>query len=119
MPSEVTFILNMGNERGVSLGHLCIGEEIRTDKGDILFDTKRLKSKRTMVFAQSGFGKTNLMKVLLYHTIGDNSFGKLVFDLNGEYYSKTASQTTGLGDVDDERVRKNLVVYSDRKIPKH
>jgi DNA helicase HerA-like ATPase len=116
MHSEVTFILNMGNERGVSLGNLCIGEEIHTDKGEILFDTKRLKSKRTMVFAQSGFGKTNLMKVLLYHTMGDNSFGKLVFDLNGEYYSKTASQTTGLGDVNDEQVRKNLVVYSDRKI---
>jgi DNA helicase HerA-like ATPase len=119
LPSEVTFILNMGNERGVSLGHLCIGEEIHTDKGEILFDTKRLKSKRTMVFAQSGFGKKNLMKVLLYHTIGDNSFGKLVFDLNGEYHSKTASQTIGLGDVNDDQVRKNLVVYSDRKIPKN
>jgi hypothetical protein len=116
LPSEVTYILNMGNEQGVSLGCLCIGEEIHRDKGEILFDTKRLRSKRTMVFAQSGFGKTNLMKVLLYHTIGDNSFGKLVFDLNGEYYSKTASQTVGLGDIDDERVRKNLVVYSDRKL---
>ncbi len=116
--SEVRYILNMNNESGVPLGHLCIGEEIHSDKGEILFDTKRLKSKRTMVFAQSGFGKTNLMKVLLYHTISDTSFGKLVFDLNGEYYSKTASQTTGLGDIDDERVRKNLVVYSDRKMPK-
>jgi hypothetical protein len=48
--------------------------------------------------------------------MGDTSFGKLVFDLNGEYYSKTASQTTGLGDVDDDYVRKNLIVYSDRKI---
>jgi hypothetical protein len=102
-PSEVRYILNMGNESGVPLGHLCIGEEIHLDKGEILFDTKRLKSKRTMIFAQSGFGKTNLMKVLLYHTISDNSFGKLVFDLNGEYYSRTASQTIGLGDIDDEK----------------
>ncbi len=117
-PSEVKYILNMGNESGVSLGNICIGEEIQSDKGEIRFDTSRLKSKRTMVFAQSGFGKTNLMKVLLYNTINDNSFGKLVFDLNGEYYSKTASQTTGLGDVDDDQVRKNLVVYSDRKISK-
>jgi hypothetical protein len=116
LPSEVKFILNMGNQSGVPLGSICIGEEIHPDKGEILFDTNRLKSKRTMVFAQSGFGKTNLVKVLLYHTIGDTSFGKLVFDLNGEYYSKTTSQTTGLGDVDDEQVRKNLVVYSDRKI---
>ncbi len=115
-PSEVTCILNRKDEKGVALGHLCIGEDIQEDKGVILFDTDRLRSKRTMVFAQSGFGKTNLVKVLLYHVIGDNSFGKLVFDLNGEYFSKTASGTTGLGDVDEERIRQNLVVYSDRKI---
>lgn len=116
LPTEVTHILNMGNERGVQLGHLCIGEDIQKDKGNILFDTNRLRSKRTMVFAQSGFGKTNLIKVLLHHIIGDNSFGKLIFDLNGEYFSKTASGTTGLGDVDDDQIRKNLVVYSDRNI---
>lgn len=115
-PCEVAYILNRGNESGVVLGHLCIGEDVQTDKGPILFDTGRLRSKRTMIFAQSGFGKTNLMKVLLFHIIGDNSFGKLVFDLNGEYFSKTASDTTGLGDVDDDRVRENLVVYSDRKV---
>ncbi len=116
LPAEVTHILNMGNQSGVPLGYLCIGEDIHTDKGDILFDTSRLRSKRTMVFAQSGFGKTNLMKVLLYHIVGDKSFGKLVFDLNGEYFSKTASGTIGLGDVDDARIRDNVVVYSDRKI---
>jgi hypothetical protein len=118
LPVEVSHILNMGNESGVPLGHLCVGEDVQKDKGSILFDTARLKSKRTMVFAQSGFGKTNLVKVLLYHTIGDNSFGKLVFDLNGEYFSRTASGTVGLGDVDDESVRQNFVVYSDRNLAK-
>ena len=87
-------------------------------KGNILFDTSRLKSKRTMVFAQSGFGKTNLVKVLLYHTINDTTFGKLVFDLNGEYFSKTAAGTIGLGDIDEDGIRNNLVVYSDRKVAK-
>jgi DNA helicase HerA-like ATPase len=108
----------MGNQSGVPVGHLCIGEDVQKDKGDIRFDTSRLGSKRTMVFAQSGFGKTNLMKVLLYHIIGDKSFGKLVFDLNGEYFSQTASGTVGFGDVDDDRIRNNLVVYSDRKVSK-
>lgn len=116
--AEVAHILNMGNEAGVPLGHLCVGEDVQDEKGYILFDTRRLKSRRTMIFAQSGFGKTNLMKVLLYHTMGDNSFGKLVFDLNGEYYSKTAAQTVGLGDVDEEKIRQNILVYSDRKISK-
>lgn len=116
--SEVVHILNIGNQNSIPLGYLCIGEDVQKEKGDILFDTARLKSKRTMVFAQSGFGKTNLVKVLLYYTIGDKSFGKLVFDLNGEYYSKTASGTVGLGDINDEMIRKNLIVYSDRKISK-
>lgn len=116
--SEVMNILNIGNQNGVPIGNLCIGEDVQREKGNILFDTTRLKSKRTMVFAQSGFGKTNLIKVLLYHTIGDTTFGKLVFDLNGEYYSKTASGTIGLGDIDDDNIRKNLLVYSDRKVEK-
>jgi len=115
-PNEVANILNIGNENGVPIGFLCIGEDIQKEKGNILFDTSRLKSKRTMVFAQSGFGKTNLVKVLIYYTMHDCSFGKLIFDLNGEYYSKTASGTVGLGDIDDEMVRENLIVYSDRKI---
>jgi DNA helicase HerA-like ATPase len=115
-PSEVKHILNMGNQSGVPLGFICIGEDIQKDKGEILFDVTRLKSRRTMIFAQSGFGKTNLMKVLLYHVVGDTQFGKLVFDLNGEYFSKTASGTTGLGDVDDAKIRQNLVVYTDRKV---
>ena len=118
LPSEVMHILNVGNQKGVPLGSVCIWGRNSNRQGEILFDTDRLKSKRTMVFAQSGFGKTNLIKVLLHHTIGDTSFGKLIFDLNGEYYSRTASGTTGIGDVDNEQIRKNLVVYSDRRIPK-
>ena len=118
VPAEVAYILNMGNESGVTLGHLCIGEDVQEEKGNILFETNRLKSKRTMIFAQSGFGKTNLMKVLLYRIIGDNSFGKLVFDLNGEYFSSTASGTIGLGDLDEDNIRENLIVYSDRAIAK-
>ena len=67
-----------------------------------------------MIFAQSGFGKTNLMKVLLYHMASDSSYGKLIFDLNGEYVFK--GQTTyGLGDIDELFIKNNLVVYTDKQ----
>jgi hypothetical protein len=69
--NEVKYILNIGNENGAEIGYLCIGEDIYKDKGDILFDVQKLRDKRTMVFAQSGFGKTNLVKVLLYHIVRD------------------------------------------------
>lgn len=115
-PSEAQFVLNLGNDKGIPLGHLCVGEDVQADKGEVLFDISRLRNTRTMVFAQSGFGKTNLVKVLLYHMAKDTSYGKLIFDLNGEYHSSTSANTIGLGEVEDPKVRENLVVYTDRTL---
>ncbi len=112
---EVDAIINQPDSSGAPIGWLCIGEDIQDDKGDILFDTKRLRETRTMVFSQSGFGKTNLVKVLLYHMIGDTTYGKLVFDLNGEYILK-GRKTLGFGNVDEAKIRDNFVVYSDKHI---
>ena len=113
-PREFDNILNRTNEAGIELGKLCIGDKIVEEK-KVLFDVKKLKSKRTMVFAQSGFGKTNLMKSLLYSTISDTSYGKLIFDLNGEYFIK-GTETYGFGDIQSETIKNNLVVYTDKKI---
>ncbi|MDA8161655.1 MAG: ATP-binding protein [Desulfobacteraceae bacterium] len=112
---EIDAIINRQDSSGAPIGFLCIGEEIHKDKGDILFDIGRLREKRTMVFAQSGFGKTNLVKVLLYHIIGDTSYGKLIFDLNGEYFLK-GQNTFGLGNIDEQKIRDNVVIYSDKKV---
>jgi DNA helicase HerA-like ATPase len=113
---EIENILNYGNEKGVEIGFLCIGETVYTDKGPIRFDINRLREKRTMIFAQSGFGKTNLVKVLVYNMIGETSYGKLIFDLNGEYFLR-GIKTYGLGDINHDKIRNNLVVYSDKEIP--
>lgn len=112
---EVEAIINKQDAGGAPIGNICIGEEIHIDKGDILFDIQRLREKRTMVFAQSGFGKTNLVKVLLYHIIGDTTYGKLIFDLNGEYFMK-GQKTLGLGNIDERKITDNVVVYTDKKI---
>ncbi len=118
-PREFDNILNRTNENGVQIGKLCIGDEIQLEKQWILFDINKLKEKRTMVFAQSGFGKTNLMKVLINNSIKDTDTGKIIFDLNGEYFLKSESQKTyGLGDINDSEIRSNLIVYSDKDIPK-
>ena len=114
--NEVEHILNIGNESGAEIGYLCIGEEVYEDKGAILFDVQKLRDKRTMIFAQSGFGKTNLVKVLLYQIISDTNYGQLVFDLNGEYFLK-GRKTYGLGDIDEQKIKDNLIVYSDKKLP--
>jgi len=113
---EIESILNKTNENGVEIGYLCVGETVFKDKGPILFDIRKLRSKRTMVFAQSGFGKTNLVKVILYHMTRDTSYGKLIFDLNGEYFLR-GTATYGLGDINENSIRDNVVVYTDKKLP--
>ena len=113
---EIENILNRENQTGVEIGYLCIGESVYSDKGPILFNINRLREKRTMIFAQSGFGKTNLVKVLVYNMIGDTSYGKLIFDLNGEYFLR-GIKTYGLGDINKNEIRENLVVYSDKDFP--
>lgn len=115
-PREFDNILNRANENGVQIGKLCIGNDIQLDKNYILFDISKLKEKRTMIFAQSGFGKTNLMKALIYNMIADTTYGKLIFDLNGEYFLR-GTKTYGLGDINEKKIKENLVVYSDKKIP--
>ena len=117
-PREFENILNKANENGVAIGKLCIGSDIQLDKNDILFDIRKLREKRTMIFAQSGFGKTNLMKVLIYNMIADTNYGKLIFDLNGEYFLR-GIKTYGLGDINEDKIRENLVVYTDKKIEKY
>lgn len=117
-PREFDNILNRANENGVPIGKLCIGSDIQLDKKDILFDISKLRDKRTMIFAQSGFGKTNLMKVLLYNMISDTTYGKLIFDLNGEYFLR-GIKTYGLGDINEAKIKNNLVVYTDKKIDKY
>jgi len=117
-PREFENILNRANENGVAIGKLCIGNDIQLDKNDILFDIGKLRERRTMIFAQSGFGKTNLMKVLIYNMMSDTSYGKLIFDLNGEYFLR-GIKTYGLGDINEDKIKKNLVVYTDKKIEKY
>jgi DNA helicase HerA-like ATPase len=117
-PKEFEDILNRANKDGIKIGKLCIGTDImfkEDDKRWILFDINKLKEKRTMIFAQSGFGKTNLMKAMLYHMIEDTTYGKLIFDLNGEYCFK-GTKNYGLADIDQSFIKENLVLYSDKKL---
>lgn len=113
--TEFDHILNKTNELGVPIGNLCIGNDISPNEKKIFFDIAKLESKRTMVFAQSGFGKTNLMKILIKASIGRDNVGKLIFDLNGEYFLN-GEATYGFGAIDNQKIRDNLVVYTDKTV---
>lgn len=111
-PNEVEKILNAENQNGIEIGHLCIGESFKYDNS-IRFDIDKLRNRRTMVFAQSGFGKTNLVKVLLHKMISNTNYGKLIFDLNGEYFFN-GPKTYGLGSINDTKIKDNLVLYTNK-----
>jgi hypothetical protein len=49
--------------------------------------------------------------------MSNKNYGKLVFDLNGEYAFRGTS-TYGLGDIDESLIKENLVVYTDKEVPK-
>lgn len=87
------------------------------------FNINNLVSKRSVVFARAGYGKTNLIKYLiaeLYRNDGKyaitdkgDKVGTLIFDADGEYFWPDYKGRPGLCDVPD--LRKQIVVFTTRK----
>lgn len=91
----------------------------------VSFPISALISRRSLVFARAGFGKSNLMKVLLsslYQTdphdlIKDNKVpvGTIVFDPEGEYFWPDNRGRAALADVPE--LKDRLVVFTDKAPP--
>lgn len=79
---------------------------------------ERLVGNRLAVFAQSGFGKTNAIKVILWGAM-EHSYGKLVFDRRGEYVPDTTNEIgeTVPGLRHHPNAQKKLVLLTNRKTP--
>lgn len=113
-PQEYKIITSAGLENAVrllSIGDLSLGEEIRKIKVD--FDLDKFRDKRTAIFARTGYGKSNLCKLVtsLASLTGE---GLLIFDMEGEYaFRDPEKETLGLADI--PQIRGNLVVYTNRK----
>lgn len=89
----------------------------------VTFNINNLVSKRSVVFARAGYGKSNLIKFLvgeLYrHGIPKTDRGKnvgvLIFDADGEYFWPDFKDRPGLCDVD--QLREHIVVFTSRPAP--
>lgn len=89
----------------------------------VTFDIRNLVSRRSVVFARAGYGKSNLMKFLvaeLYRvqpkTDTGLDVGMLIFDADGEYFwPDTVKRRPGLCDV--PHLREKLVVFTNRQTP--
>lgn len=89
----------------------------------VLFDINNLVSRRSVVFARAGYGKSNLIKFLvseLYQnppkTDTKLPVGTLIFDADGEYFwPDTVRNRPGLCDV--PQLRDKLVLFTNRPSP--
>lgn len=101
--------------KALKVGKLVIGKEEKAN--DILFEPWKFEKRRTAIFARTGYGKSNLCKVVVSLASLTGNIGILVLDMDGEYAFKTidrqGKEVLGLADLDP--VKPNLVVYTERK----
>ena len=128
IPAEdaLRLICSLGVEAGAKpaiLGRLAFGNHVFDGDGQadmpVPFDVRRMVGRRTYVFAHAGYGKTNLVKLLvtkLYET--NPEVGFLIFDPEGEYAVTDKKGRPGLADVPG--LQDKVVLYTDRKLsPKY
>ncbi len=129
------------NDSGVEIGHLALGEfvyagndvrftgepwmQIRDPNVIPRFDIRNLVSRRTLVFARAGFGKSNLNKILFSHLYRKTPVvekrgrqapvGTVVFDPDGEYFWPDDKNRPGLCDVPE--LEDKIVLFTNRLGP--
>jgi DNA helicase HerA-like ATPase len=115
---EYAIIISAGIQdlsKALKIGKLVIGDERKPN--DILFEPWKFERRRTAIFARTGYGKSNLCKVVVSLASLTSDVGILVLDMDGEYAFKTkdrwGKEVLGLADLDS--VKPNLVVYTERK----
>jgi hypothetical protein len=121
LPSDeaLQFVCNARLENepdAVPIGHYALGDQVFSNI-EIKFSFGRLLSRRTFVFARAGYGKSNLIKLLVSKLYEEQNrrVGMLIFDPEGEYSFRDALGRPGLADVPG--IRERLVVFTDRRPP--
>jgi len=118
----INYVCGLGCDQDgtpVSIGHLALGNNVfngmsGNPRYDVMFDLKHLEEKRSFIFARSGYGKSNLVKLLiskLYEHKQD--VGMLIFDPEGEYAFGDFMGRPGLADL--PHLRNNIVVFTEQR----
>lgn len=121
------------SEGNTDLGDYVLGEFIYSGKTDepenmfrhltpklnVKFNISNLVSKRSVVFARAGYGKSNLIKYLIAELYKEGipklrgqNVGTLIFDADGEYFWPDSSGRPGLCDV--PQLQDKIVVFTNR-----
>lgn len=135
----LAFLCNLGAQtpNAQTIGHYSLGEIIynggeqagedfllpQTQCFPVKFDINSLISRRSFVFARAGYGKSNMLKLLisqLYDGDGPKdksgrAVGMLVLDPEGEYFWPDEDQRPGLCNV--PHLKDKVAVFTDRRQP--
>ncbi len=90
----------------VTLGKVRSGS--KRLKCDYCMDGSKMLSHHVLISAQTGRGKSNLVKVMIWEAMKHERFGVLVMDVHNEYYGR--GNQAGLKD--HPKARERLVYYS-------
>jgi hypothetical protein len=137
LPSDEVLRALCGLSQGkTSLGYYVLGEFIFCGNATqqenpalrsmnpelkVTFDVNHLVSKRSLIFARAGYGKSNLMKYLMTELYQDAPktergmpVGTLIFDPDGEYFwADKVRSRPGLCDV--PHLKDKIMVFTNRK----
>lgn len=138
LPSDevLAFLCNLGAQTDTpqTIGYFSLGEIIynggeptgenfllpQSQAFPVNFDVKSLISRRSFVFARAGYGKSNLLKLLisqLYSRDGPKdksgrAVGMLILDPEGEYFWPDEDGRPGLCNV--PHLKDKIAVFTDR-----
>jgi len=141
LPTEevLSFLCNLGAQAETAqiIGHFSLGELIynggkpagenfllpQPQSLPVKFDVKSLISRRSFVFARAGYGKSNMLKLLLsqlYEGAGPKDkkgrpVGMLILDPEGEYFWPDDDGRPGLCCV--PHLKDKIAVFTDRAEP--
>ena len=135
----LAFLCNLGaqTKTAQTIGHFSLGEIIynggepagedfllpQPQTLPINFDVKSLISRRSFVFARAGYGKSNMLKLLISQLYADDGprdrsgrpVGMLVLDPEGEYFWPDEDGRPGLCNV--PHLKDKIAVFTDRLEP--
>ncbi|MGB9623017.1 MAG: helicase HerA domain-containing protein, partial [Candidatus Bathyarchaeia archaeon] len=108
-PEDFSFLRRPNNE--VFLGKLRSGGRVLDM--DYYMDGEQMLSHHTLIAAQTGRGKSNLVKVMLWEIMNHGKFGMLVLDVHNEYFGAGANK----GLKNHPKAERHLVYYSKNPPP--
>lgn len=103
------------NGEPITIGYLALGNTVFEDL-PVKFDLDHLIAKRSFVFARAGYGKSNLVKLLIAKLYEKpRNVGMLIFDPEGEYAFADDQGRPGLTNI--PYLQKRIIVFTDRDLP--